>query len=321
LKKKMERKKKDRKTGFPGFLKYMENNLTGRDKNLFERELQKDPFAEEAEEGLSELSPDAVKEDMNNLSGRLERRTTGSRRIIIFRIAASVAVLMAVSSLFFLLHRPAEVRPSDKPVEMELSRAEPIKAEKDNEAFKEKPVHLNKEKTKTSGAGQAAVAGQIAENDLGKTTHDTLNKEEKEVPVINDSALKDSLNPSSLALNEVVVSGYTGKRAADRSLSTTGGNTQYTPPEPVNGKAGFDDYIQTNIREPEKFKAGKKAVVVLSFIVRNDGTPDSIKIVRSPGQQYSDEAVRLIKMGPKWKPATENGNPVEEEARVRIVFK
>lgn len=317
----MERKKKDRKTGFPGFIKYMENKLTGRDKNLFERELQKDPFAEEAEEGLSELSPDTVKEDMNNLSRRLERRTTGSRRIIIFRIAASVAVLMAVSSLFFLLYRSGEVRPADKPVEMEISRAEPIKAEKDNEALKEKPVHLNQGKAKTSGAGQAAVAGQIAENDLRKTMRDTLNKEEKEVPVINDSALKDSLNPASLALNEVVVSGYTGKRAADRSLSTTGGNTQYTHAEPVNGKAGFDDYIQTNIRVPEKFKAGKKAYVVLSFIVRNDGTPDSIKVVRSPGQQYSDEAVRLIKEGPKWKPATENGNPVEEEARVRIVFK
>ena len=75
------------------------------------------------------------------------------------------------------------------------------------------------------------------------------------------------------------------------------------------------------MRKPDILKDGDKAVVVLSFLVRDNGSPDSIKVITSPGEQFSEEAVRLIKEGPKWKPATEKGNPTEEKAIVRIVFR
>jgi protein TonB len=61
--------------------------------------------------------------------------------------------------------------------------------------------------------------------------------------------------------------------------------------------------------------------VILNFLVRADGTIDSIMIIKSPGKKFSDEAVRLLKTGPAWKPAEEDGKPVEDEVRLRLVFK
>jgi hypothetical protein len=422
LKRKMERKKKYSRTGFPGFMRYMGNNLTGEEKNSFERELQKDPFAEEAEEGLSSLDTDALKNDMDLLSGRLKRRTSGNRKIIFYRIAASVAVLLTLTTVYMLLHKSEVPNTSVEPVRLEISRSEPVKAEKKTEIPKQKMDQVILVDSKRRASEQAVPSGQIAQNNLRKIIPDTIKEEEKispaelviadnlsnispsapmsrsmtanialrevrgkvisdedklpvpgasiqirgtsigtisdskgdfrlmvpektdaplvasfigmetkEVQISHDSVLKVSLSPSKMALSEVVVTGYGAKSrsnatgaagGADRALEKKDAiNIEYTHPEPVAGKKSFDDYIETNIRRPEILKAGDKAVVVLSFIVRNNGIPDSIQIVRSPGEIYSTEAIRLIKEGPKWKPATENGNPIEEEARVRIVFR
>jgi hypothetical protein len=426
----MEEKKKYRKTGFPWFIRYRENNLTGREKNDFERELQKDPFAMEAEEGLSTIPSDDIKKDMETLSKRLKYRTTGSRRIIIYRIAASVAVLLTVSAIYLLLNRSNEkgARQGAEPVAMVINKEGPVTANKADEKVKEistptpeksieKPTggaqyvqkketgYENQQKDKAlkmdnrdsidrklvvvpqeialadraenisraaplamsviqnpeireikgkvlSSEGQLPIPGAtitLKGTKIGTVTdangdfklamqgkNDAIliasytGMEEKEVAVTDDSMLRVNLKPSSIALNEVVVTGYNNKKADSRSIGATGGKAginkektkyEYLPAEPAGGKENFDNYIQTNIRKPDILKSGSEAVVVLGFIVRYNGIPDSIKVVLSPGHQYSDEAIRLIKNGPKWKPATENGNPVEEEARVRIVFK
>jgi len=43
--------------------------------------------------------------------------------------------------------------------------------------------------------------------------------------------------------------------------------------------------------------------------------------VRSPGRIFSEEAIRLLKEGPEWKPAISNGKTTEDKIRIRIVFK
>jgi TonB family protein len=62
-------------------------------------------------------------------------------------------------------------------------------------------------------------------------------------------------------------------------------------------------------------------VVVLNFRVDTEGKIDSIRIIRSPNKNFSDEAIRLIKEGPGWKPAEENGKTINDEVRIRIVFR
>jgi TonB family protein len=152
----------------------------------------------------------------------------------------------------------------------------------------------------------------------------------KEFQVGRDSVVKISLDPSVLALDEVVMVGYgTGR---EKSINATGAvsridlekkvsENNYNPPEPVTGKANYDKYIEDNMHRPDILKAGGRAVVVVSFNVKNDGIIDSVKIIRSPGKPFSDEAIRLIKEGPGWKPANENGERITDKVTIRIVFK
>jgi TonB family protein len=115
-----------------------------------------------------------------------------------------------------------------------------------------------------------------------------------------------------------VVVGY-GARGAGREDEEAA--NEYNPPHPANGKADFDRYIRDNIRRPDTTTAGQRVVVVLNFRVDTEGKIDSIRIIRSPGKSFSDEAIRLIREGPEWKPAEENGKAINDEVRIRIVFK
>ncbi len=72
---------------------------------------------------------------------------------------------------------------------------------------------------------------------------------------------------------------------------------------------------------PDTATAGQRNVVVLSFVVSETGNIDSIEVVRSKGRIYSDEAIRLLKEGPAWKPAIEYGIEKSERVRLRIVFR
>jgi len=46
------------------FLRYTENKMSDKERNAFEKNLQKDPFDSEALEGLSTLSPEEIKADI-----------------------------------------------------------------------------------------------------------------------------------------------------------------------------------------------------------------------------------------------------------------
>ena len=143
-----------------------------------------------------------------------------------------------------------------------------------------------------------------------------------------DSAMDISSDSGIQAFSEVVVTGYDAKRkrgdVSTRSAANVdmnGPGSGYIYAEPAGGKEKFDEYISVNQKKPAEFKPGSKVTVVLSFIVDNSGIPQKIKVVRSPSGSYSEEAIRLLKEGPEWKPATRNGNPVYDETRLKIIFR
>ena len=56
----------------------------------------------------------------------------------------------------------------------------------------------------------------------------------------------------------------------------------------------------------------KKAKVVVSFVITNEGTIDNIKIISEPEQKaFAKEVVLLLKKCPKWTPGKlADGTPV-----------
>jgi TonB family protein len=95
-----------------------------------------------------------------------------------------------------------------------------------------------------------------------------------------------------------------------------------TTPEFPGGDDAFGKYLAVNIAYPANAKKNKmEGIVMVAFIINADGSVGQTRVISSPSADLSEEAVRVIKASPHWKPATENGKPVEGTRIIPINFK
>ena len=90
-------------------------------------------------------------------------------------------------------------------------------------------------------------------------------------------------------------------------------------PEFEGGMTKFYEFIAKNYRIPEV--SGISGKVIVSFIVERDGTLTDIKVTKDIGFGTGNEAVRVLKKSPKWKPATQKGIPVRCSYNLPITIK
>jgi len=441
----MKRNKKHIQKDLENFLDYSGNQMTGKERNRFEKDLQKDPFEADATEGLSSISREEAMADMNDLNTRIASRTRHSRLIILYRIAAAIAAILIIGTLIIFLNsdltrlfertavtesnRPdkgkningeektepiifeeppveTEVETTNAPVITEketVTEINPQDAEVFSESDADKKVQTTVEiddrietrenvyqieadkdlatqaemeaipvgkatKSETVDAGRIITRKYIdhyvrgvvisSEDQLplpgatvkirGTTAgtytdqngnfelpvmHDTgitlvaeyIGMEQNEVNLDNTDAVQITLAPSETALDEVVVIGYgvQNKSKITGAVSTIemDDNPDYQLPSPVTGNRKYKEYIQENLKYPAGDTTITRAVVVLNFMVAENGRPKNISILKSPGKSFSEEAIRLLVSGPDWYPAKRGGEIIEEETMIRIVFK
>ncbi len=94
-------------------------------------------------------------------------------------------------------------------------------------------------------------------------------------------------------------------------------------PEFEGGQAGWGKYLSENLKYPEQ--ARKDSIsgrVIMGFIVEKDGTLSDIKVLRGVDGGLDEEAVRVLKNSPKWKPGKIlDGSPVRVAYTMPIFFK
>ncbi len=66
---------------------------------------------------------------------------------------------------------------------------------------------------------------------------------------------------------------------------------------------------------------GIQGRVIVQFVVNRDGSIVDIKTVRSPDQNLTDEAERVVKLMPKWKPARQGNKTVRSRFSLPILFR
>jgi len=88
------------------------------------------------------------------------------------------------------------------------------------------------------------------------------------------------------------------------------------------GISGMFSWIKQNTNYPiqDAAYAWSKDVVV-SFVVNTKGQAVDARIVKSRNPEMDAEALRVVSQMPAWKPAMENGLPVNVERRISIPFK
>ena len=93
-------------------------------------------------------------------------------------------------------------------------------------------------------------------------------------------------------------------------------------PEFPGGTEKMMDYLSKNIKYPEAAKEkGISGRVFLSFVIEKDGAVSNVKVAKGIGKECDDEALRVVKAMPKWKPGLQKGKPVRVNYMLPIFFK
>ncbi|MGN8072268.1 energy transducer TonB [Mucilaginibacter sp. SG564] len=92
-------------------------------------------------------------------------------------------------------------------------------------------------------------------------------------------------------------------------------------PEFPGGLEKFGSYLGKSIRYPAVAREnGTQGRVICTFVVEKDGSLTDIKVTRGIGSGCDEEAVRVLKNSPHWKPGIQNGRPVRVQYSVPISF-
>ena len=89
------------------------------------------------------------------------------------------------------------------------------------------------------------------------------------------------------------------------------------------GKAGWTRYLERTLNRDLPVENGApsgKYSVTVSFVVARDGAISDVKAENDPGYGTAAEAIRVIKKGPNWTPANQNGQKVIYRQRQTVVF-
>ena len=93
-------------------------------------------------------------------------------------------------------------------------------------------------------------------------------------------------------------------------------------PEFPGGMAELMKYLQKNIRYPKVCKEqGLQGRVIVQFVVNTDSTISDVKVVKPVNPHFDQEALRVVKAMPKWKPGTQHGKPVRVRFTLPVTFR
>ncbi len=113
------------------------------------------------------------------------------------------------------------------------------------------------------------------------------------------------------SLNAIVINSNKANTSRSRTSTMT-----LTEPEPSDGWENYDSYLANNLKVPEeKLRLQKKGAVEVLFDVNSKGEPVNFTITKSLCKECDEEAIRLIKEGPRW-----NRKNKKQKARVTVSF-
>ncbi|MEI6822190.1 MAG: energy transducer TonB [Bacteroidota bacterium] len=95
----------------------------------------------------------------------------------------------------------------------------------------------------------------------------------------------------------------------------------YPMPDFPGGYDALVEYFKREIKYPDSARVkGIEGTVYVTFVVSKLGDINSVKVLRGIGSGCDEEAVRVVKAMPRWKPELQNGIPVPVQMNIPIKF-
>lgn len=256
-------------SGFQHLLNYLKGSLANGERHELEREMERDPFTREALEGLEQIGPDQAAEDLLALHNQLRKRLRRRRRVAVYGMAATVASILIVGTIFLQLYdfKPDEGKnavPSDAG-EMTTEQGGPAGLDKEGTL---------KEPVPQSEKGPSAEPGETPEPPAGEKgpvqAGEKAGSEKRQLPVealvdAHDETVKAS-EPApaakSPAMNEEVV--FVEAEAAERSEPVPAAEQPSPSKEAVHVESDAELRAQA-ARQPETDRSRKGTAAVARY--------------------------------------------------------
>jgi len=92
-------------------------------------------------------------------------------------------------------------------------------------------------------------------------------------------------------------------------------------PEFPGGESALENFLKNNIFYPKAARENHiQGTVYITFVVEKDGSLSDIKVLRGIGGGCDEEALRVVKLMPKWNPGKQNGKAVKVQYTLAVKF-
>ena len=275
---------------------YLDGKLDSKAMHRIERQALEDPFVAQALAGLSE-SPKRAAHNVSLLQKQLYERI-GQQQVIKkesvytwqrLSIAAAAAVMfISVSIIFFMREQErrtelARIKNRPKNIEVNIAPAVVDSAKEESYAANTPSAAGNAGVTIPAETRNPAGVGQISPRRIME------NQPVQSAAVTSASADIQTLKQDTAVVETQVAATKVNARIASVLPAAAA---------PVEGWASLNSYISDHNKLSKDGSAGK--FVELSFTIDGEGNPSDIKVEKAAAKEFDDEAVRLIKEGPKW---------------------
>lgn len=185
----------------------------------------------------------------------------------------------------------------------------------------DKPLQPRHQEPAAAPKPLAPVKSRFIPTTVAPDTHPTIDP--PTIAELQTTAVGPTNSEGATGINAPVTSTQgSGGTGIDPAAIEQGNNNEpilmpEINPEPVGGMAAWSKFLQRNMRYPDTDAQGR---VIVSFIVERDGSLTDIKVMRGVSPELDNEALRVLKMAPKWKPGLQAGKPVRVQFNIPINF-
>jgi len=233
-------------------------------------------------------------------------------------VSGSLFVLACFSPLIYAKIFPKEVIVETPPTVVDLEKVYQMKPETPKPEEKPEPAKADPVKVKMIALPSQVVVVNKTELPPPPTVDDI------KLAVIGPKTQDGIVAPAAVVTtNKGDGDGNgTAKDGAgtdDNKEYIAGGVDEY--PEFNGGAKAWSKYMERNLRYP--YQAQEENVqgkVFVSFVVEKDGSVSDVKVLRGLGFGCDEEAMKVIKKSPLWKPGKNKGVPVRVRYNMAINF-
>ena len=164
---------------------------------------------------------------------------------------------------------------------------------------------------------------EITQQEQPKPQPMEMPKQTTQLEIVNDDVEVEDIEINVETTQEEVIQEYTPVEVEEEEVVE---QEVFTIVEQMPSFPGGDEkmykYLGNNIKYPQVAReTGIQGRVFVNFVVEPDGSVSNVKVLRGIGGGCDEEAMRVVKSMPKWKPGKQRGKPVRVSYNLPVNFK